>query len=63
MLDSSAVDAPEMCRRCGLEASLHADLNGALAGHDELPEDSSRRRRTFGDRVARGEIPDADLNE
>ena len=35
----------EMCRRCGLEASIYTDVKEALAEQGELPEDSIRRLR------------------
>jgi len=47
----------EMCRRCGLEASIYTDVKDALAEKGELPQDSVRRLREFGERIARGEIP------
>jgi predicted anti-sigma-YlaC factor YlaD len=47
----------EMCRRCGLEASIYSDVKDALADQGELPEDSVRRLREFGERIAHGEIP------
>ena len=47
----------EMCRRCGLEASIYSDVKDALAEQGELPEDSVRRLREFGERIAHGEIP------
>lgn len=47
----------ELCRRCGLEASIYADVKEALAGQGDLPEDSVRRLREFGERIAHGEIP------
>ena len=46
----------EVCRRCGLEASIYADVKGALAEPGDLPEDSVRRLREFGERIAHGEI-------
>lgn len=47
----------EMCRRCGLEASIYSDVKGALAHQGELPQESIRRLREFGERIAHGEIP------
>lgn len=47
----------EMCRRCGLEASIYTDVKEALAEQGELPDDSVRRLREFGERIAHGEIP------
>jgi len=47
----------EMCRRCGLEASVYTDVKDALAAQGDLPEDSVRRLREFGERIAHGEIP------
>lgn len=60
-LDSTTaplVDAHlEMCRRCGLEASIYTDVKEALAEQGELPQDSLQRLREFGERIAHGEIP------
>lgn len=50
----------ELCRRCGLEASIYTDVKDALARQGDLPEDSIRRLRHFGERVAAGEIPTDD---
>lgn len=47
----------EMCRKCGLEASIYTDVKNALAEQGGLPEDSVRRLREFGERVVHGEIP------
>jgi len=47
----------EMCRKCGLEASIYTDVKNALAKNGDLPEDSVRRLREFGERIAHGEIP------
>ncbi len=47
----------EMCRMCGLELSIYADVKAALAEQGDLPEDSVRRLREFGERIAHGEIP------
>lgn len=46
----------EVCRRCGLEASIYSDVKGALAEQGNLPEDSVRRLREFGERVAHGDV-------
>lgn len=60
-LDSTTaplVDAHlEMCRRCGLEASIYTDVKAALAEQGELPPDAVHRLRAFGERIAHGEIP------
>lgn len=47
----------EMCRECGLEASIYTDVKEALAEQGGLPADSVRRLREFGQRLAHGEIP------
>lgn len=47
----------ELCRRCGLEASIYTDVKQALAQQGQLPEASVRRLREFGERIAHGEIP------
>ncbi len=52
----------EMCRRCGLEASIYTDVKEGLAGQGELPDDSVRRLREFGERIAHGDIPVNDLD-
>jgi len=51
----------EMCRMCGLEASIYTDVKEALAEKGDLPEDSIRRLREFGERIAHGEITAEDL--
>ena len=57
------VEAPlEMCRRCGLEASIYADVKHALAHRVDPPEDSLVRLRAFGERIAHGDIPLDDLD-
>lgn len=48
----------EVCRRCGLEASIYADLKHALAHRVTPPDDSVRRLREFGHRLAHGELPE-----
>lgn len=47
----------EVCRRCGLEAATYADLKRALAQRVEPSEESLRRLREFGERIAHGDIP------
>lgn len=47
----------EMCRRCGLEASVYRDVKDALAGRGEPSEESLERLREFGHRVAHGQVP------
>lgn len=44
----------DMCRRCGLEASIYADIKAALAEQGRLPEESVQRLRDFGERIAQG---------
>jgi predicted anti-sigma-YlaC factor YlaD len=51
-------DHLEMCRKCGLEASIYRDVKEALALQGDLPEDSVERLREFGERIARGDVPD-----
>jgi predicted anti-sigma-YlaC factor YlaD len=47
----------ERCLKCGLEAAVYRDVKEALTAKGELPEDSVRRLRTFGQRIAHGAIP------
>lgn len=47
----------EMCRRCGLEASVYTDVRDALANRVAPPEESVDRLRDFGVRIAHGDIP------
>lgn len=47
----------ELCRKCGLEASIIADVKEALAAQGELPDESVRRLREFGERIAHGDVP------
>lgn len=54
---ASLVDAHlEMCRRCGLDASIYTDVKEALAGQGALPADSVQRLREFGERIAHGDV-------
>lgn len=47
----------ELCRRCGLEASIYSDVKAALAHQGELPQDALERLREFGERIAHGDVP------
>jgi len=47
----------EMCRECGLEASIYIDVKDALANQGDLPHDSVQRLREFASRIANGDIP------
>lgn len=51
----------EDCRMCGLEAETYERIKAALAAErPEVPPDSLARLREFGDRLARGEVPEPD---
>jgi len=49
----------EDCRRCGLEAETYTRIKRTIAErhHDDLPAESIRRLREFGEHLARGEEP------
>ncbi|MEZ5267824.1 MAG: zf-HC2 domain-containing protein [Microthrixaceae bacterium] len=47
----------EVCKRCGLEASVYTDIKEALAHQVEPPVESRDRLREFGERIAHGDIP------
>ncbi|MCP4434761.1 MAG: zf-HC2 domain-containing protein [Actinomycetia bacterium] len=46
----------DMCRQCGLEASVYRDLKAAIAHRSEPSEQSVHRLRDFGHKLVRGEV-------
>lgn len=48
-------DHLESCRRCGLDASVYADVKHALANRVAPRPESVERLRAFGKRIAHGD--------